>query len=137
MARPFSAHPPLVLAFGVAALATATRAASDGYPPFDIERISALDSGNVRLRITLAVAGFCAEQIEIVQERGQIVIRGRRSDERERQHLYRGIAARQFQRVFLLGEAMRVESAILERGLLLIELAPPEPGGPDIRTTGA
>jgi HSP20 family molecular chaperone IbpA len=75
----------------------------------------------------LAVAGFSADQIEIVQERGQLVIRGRRTDERERFHLYRGIAARQFQRIFLLAEAMRVAGATLERGLLSVELAPPEP----------
>jgi HSP20 family molecular chaperone IbpA len=129
MARGSNPHTPFVLAFGVVeqSFARATRSASDGYPPYNIERISAQGGETARLRITLAVAGFSADQIEIVQERGQLVIRGRRTDERERLHLYRGIAARQFQRIFLLAEAMRVAGATLERGLLSVELAPPEP----------
>jgi HSP20 family molecular chaperone IbpA len=129
MARGSNSHTPFVLAFGVVeqSFAGTTRSASEGYPPYNVERISAQGAETARLRITLAVAGFSADQIEIVQERGQLVIRGRRTDERERFHLYRGIAARQFQRIFLLAEAMRVAGATLERGLLSVELAPPEP----------
>ncbi|MGO9673572.1 MAG: Hsp20 family protein [Methylocella sp.] len=128
MARGSNSPTPFVLAFGVVerSLAKTSRSASDGYPPYDIERIPAQGAETARLRITLAVAGFSADQIEIVQERGQLVIRGRQRDERERSHLYRGIAARQFQRIFLLAEAMRVVGATLERGLLSVELAPPE-----------
>jgi HSP20 family molecular chaperone IbpA len=122
-------HTPFILAFGVVEqnFARTARSASDGYPPYNVERIAAREGEAPRLRITLAVAGFSADQIQIVQERGQLVIRGRRADERERLHLYRGIAARQFQRIFLLAEAMRVAGATLERGLLSVELAPPEP----------
>lgn len=128
MARGPNLHTPFVLAFGVAeqGLAGSERPMSVGYPPYNVERIAAHGSEAVRLRITLAVAGFSVDQIEIVQERGQLVIRGRQTDERERLHLYRGIAARQFQRIFLLAEAMRVAGATLERGLLSVELAPPE-----------
>ncbi len=122
MARGSNFHAPFVLAFGVErTLARPARAPSDGYPPYNIEKIT-----TARLRITLAVAGFRADQIEVVEEPGQLVIRGRQTDERERSHLYRGIAARQFQRVFLLGEAMQVSAATLERGLLSVELTPPE-----------
>jgi HSP20 family molecular chaperone IbpA len=103
---------------------------SDGYPPFDIERI-AKSSGEVcRLRITLAVAGFTADRLEVTAERGQLVIHGRhsdRNDEKTRIFLHRGIAARQFQRVFHFAEAMRVASAALERGLLSVELIRLEP----------
>jgi HSP20 family molecular chaperone IbpA len=76
------------------------------------------------LRITLAVAGFTVDQIEIVEQREKLVIRGRQNDERERLHIHRGIATRPFQRVFRLGEAMTVARATLERGLLSVELAP-------------
>lgn len=128
MARGSHLHSPFVLAFGVVerSVATSARSPSDGYPPYNIERIPVQGSQTARLRITVAVAGFSADQIEILQERGQLVIRGRQTDERARSHLYRGIAARQFQRIFLLGEAMRVAAATLERGLLSVELAPPE-----------
>ncbi|WP_374305074.1 Hsp20 family protein [Methylocella sp.] len=112
----------------------AGRSGSDGYPPYDIERIPAADGAPERLRVTLAVAGFPAERLEIVEFVGQLVVRGRQKEDRAgedaREHLHRGIAARQFQRVFLLGEAMRVSKALLERGLLSIELSP----GMDART---
>jgi HSP20 family molecular chaperone IbpA len=129
MARGSNPHTPFILAFGVVeqSFARTARSASDGYPPYNVERILAQEGEAPRLRITLAVAGFSADQIEIVQGRGQLVIRGRRTDERERLHLYRGNAARQFQRIFLLAEAMQVAGATLERGLLSVELAPPEP----------
>jgi HSP20 family molecular chaperone IbpA len=129
MARGSNLHAPFVLAFGVVerSFAMPARAPSDGYPPYNIEKISAQGPETPRLRITLAVAGFSTDQIEVIQECGQLVIRGRQTDDRERSHLYRGIAARQFQRVFLLAEAMRVAAATLERGLLSVELAPPEP----------
>jgi HSP20 family molecular chaperone IbpA len=80
-----------------------------------------------RLRITLAVAGFTQDELEILLEKGQLVIRGRQGDGPERHFLHRGIAARQFQRVFLLAEGMQVEGASLENGLLAVDLIRPEP----------
>lgn len=126
MSRGSHSQAPFVLAFGAIerSLPRAGRAVSDGYPPFNIERIAGFGPEAARLRLTLAVAGFTVDQIEIVEQREQLVIRGRQKDERERLHIHRGIAARQFQRVFLLGEAMTVAMATLERGLLSVELAP-------------
>lgn len=126
MARGSNSHSPFVLAFAAIerSVPRAGRPASDGYPPYDIERVEGESAATTRLRITLAVAGFTADQLEIVEHREQIVIRGRQNDDRPRTHLHRGIAMRQFQRVFLLGEAMRVVVASLSRGLLSVELAP-------------
>ena len=109
------------------AIERVTRTASDGYPPYNIERIAKSDGRAERLRITLAVAGFLREQLEVTVEEGQLVIRGRQQDEKERHYLYRGIAARQFQRVFLLAEGMQVAGADLENGLLSVDLVRPEP----------
>jgi HSP20 family molecular chaperone IbpA len=104
-----------------------TRAGSDGYPPYNIERVAKTDAEPERLRITLAVAGFMREQLEVTVEEGQLVIRGRQQDEKPRDFLHRGIAARQFQRVFLLAEGMRVATADLAHGLLTVDLVRPEP----------
>jgi HSP20 family molecular chaperone IbpA len=104
-----------------------TRAGSDGYPPYNIERVAKTDAAPERLRITLAVAGFMREQLEVTVEEGQLVIRGRQQDETPRDFLHRGIAARQFQRVFLLAEGMRVETCDLAHGLLTVDLVRPEP----------
>lgn len=99
----------------------------DGYPPYNIERLHAEDEGGERLRITLAVAGFAPEDLDVTTEENQLVIRGRQQDEGERDFLHRGIAARQFQRVFVLAEGMRVLGADLKNGLLSIDLDRPEP----------
>jgi HSP20 family molecular chaperone IbpA len=104
-----------------------TRSASDGYPPYNIERIAQSDAAPETLRITLAVAGFTREQLEILVEDGQLIIRGRQVDDRERTYLHRGIAARQFQRVFLLADGMIVAGADLNNGLLSVDLHRPEP----------
>jgi len=104
-----------------------TRAGSDGYPPYNIERIAKTDAEPERLRITLAVAGFMRDQLEVTVEEGQLVIRGRQQDEKPRDFLHRGIAARQFQRVFLLAEGMRVATCDLAHGLLTVDLVRPEP----------
>jgi HSP20 family molecular chaperone IbpA len=109
------------------ALERVTRTASDGYPPYNIERLPRDGDLPERLRITLAVAGFSRDQLAITLEEGQLVIRGRQQDERERQFLHRGIAARQFQRAFLLAEGMQVLGADLADGLLSVDLARPEP----------
>ncbi|WP_340159631.1 Hsp20 family protein [uncultured Hoeflea sp.] len=103
---------------------------SEGYPPYNIERIRASADGSKaeRLRITLAVAGFCDEDLEVTTEENQLVIRGRQSDESDgREYLHRGIAARQFQRMFVLADGMQVVSAELKNGLLSVDLIRPEP----------
>ena len=80
-----------------------------------------------RLRITLAVAGFRRDQIEITIEDNQLSIRGRQEDDRSRQYIHRGIAARQFSRTFVLADGIEVKSADLKDGLLSIDLARREP----------
>ncbi|MAS13853.1 MAG: heat-shock protein Hsp20 [Nitratireductor sp.] len=99
----------------------------DGYPPYNIERIRAENEQGVKLRITLAVAGFSADDLDVTTEENQLIIRGRQADEGEREYLHRGIAARQFQRMFVLAEGMRVLNAELKNGLLSIDLDRPEP----------
>ncbi len=101
---------------------------SDGYPPYNIERIRGNETGTGdRLRITLAVAGFAENELDVVTEENQLVIRGRQSEADDRDYLHRGIAARQFQRVFVLADGMQVLSAELKNGLLSIDLARPQP----------
>lgn len=100
---------------------------ADGYPPYNIERLRGLDGAGERLRITLAVAGFAEADLEVVIEENQLVIRGRQADEGQREYLHRGIAARQFQRSFVLAEGMRVIGAELTNGLLSVDLDRPQP----------
>jgi HSP20 family molecular chaperone IbpA len=99
---------------------------SDGYPPYNIERITgATLNGTVgaeALRITLALAGFRREQLEITLEDNQLVIRGRQEDDKSRDFIHRGIAARQFSRTFVLADGIEVKSADLRDGLLSIDL---------------
>jgi HSP20 family molecular chaperone IbpA len=101
--------------------------AADGYPPYNIERIPREDGYPERLRITLAVAGFTRDQLDISIEESQLLIRGRQQDDKVRQFLHRGIAARQFQRTFVLADGMEVLGADLKNGLLSIDLARPNP----------
>lgn len=109
------------------ALDRVSKAASDGYPPYNIERVPRSEREPERLRITLALAGFTRDQLEITLEENQLVIRGRQAEDKGRQFLHRGIAARQFQRAFLLADGMEVLGADLSNGLLSIDLARPEP----------
>ena len=96
---------------------------ADGYPPYNIEQ-----TGENRLRITLAVAGFAMDDLQITQEDNQLIIRGRQKDDLEgRVFLHRGIAARQFQRAFVLAEGIEVEGAWLDNGLLHVDLRSPQP----------
>ena len=99
----------------------------DGYPPYNIERLRRDD--RLMLRITLAVAGFSSDDLEITTEDNQLLIRGRQAetDDASREYLHRGIAARQFQRAFVLADGMRVIGAELRNGLLMIDLERPEP----------
>ena len=101
--------------------------AADGYPPYNIERLAPDEKLPERLRITLAVAGFTLDQLEVTVEEKELVIRGRQQDDKSRQYLHRGIAARQFQRTFVLADGMEVSGADLRNGLLSIDLARPEP----------
>ena len=96
----------------------------DSYPPYNIERVAG--GAGDRLRITLAVAGFKDEDLEVTTEENQLVVRGRQGDEVERIFLHRGIAARQFQRSFVLADGIKVVCAELRNGLLAIDLERPE-----------
>lgn len=98
-----------------------SRSSADGYPPYDVESV-----GENRLRITLAVAGFQREELAISVENNELVIRGKQSDDQNRVFLHRGIAARQFQRRFVLAEGIEVNGASLENGLLHVTLVRPE-----------
>ena len=114
----------------------AAKAAGEGYPPYNVEEL-----GDGRVRITLAVAGFSAAQLEVTLEDNQLNVAGKRDGaEGERAYLHRGIAARGFVRSFILADGMEVEGASLEHGLLHIDLFRPEPEKKvkqiPIRTTG-
>ena len=102
--------------------------ANEGYPPYNIERVRPdAPGGDEKLRITLAVAGFSEAELDVTTEENQLIIRGRQMEQPERAYLYRGIAARQFQRVFVLADGMEVSSASLRNGLLSVDLTRPEP----------
>jgi len=122
---PFSS--PLLLGFD-AMEKTLERLAKTGdtYPPYNIERLNASDGKSERLRITLAVAGFAESDLDVTTEENQLIVRGRQTDDTEREFLHRGIAARQFQRCFVLADGMRVIAAELKNGLLSIDLDRPE-----------
>lgn len=128
MSRMSMLNSPFLLGFDEVerALERVTKSGADGYPPYNIERLPGTEQSPERIRISLAVAGFTAEQLEITLEENQLVIRGRQSEDRERQFIHRGIAARQFQRSFLLAEGMQVAGADLEHGLLSIDLVRPQ-----------
>lgn len=104
-----------------------TKSTSDGYPPYNIERIAAAEEQVETLRITLAVAGFSQDDLDITIEQNQLTVRGRQQDEPDRHYLHRGIAARQFQRSFVLAEGIEISGAELENGLLSINLTRQEP----------
>jgi HSP20 family molecular chaperone IbpA len=128
MSRVPSLSSPFLLGFDEIerALDRVTKAA-DGYPPYNIERIARESGQPERLRITLAVAGFTRDQLDVSVEESQLLIRGRQQDDKTRQYLHRGIAARQFQRTFVLADGMEVLGADLKNGLLAIDLVRPEP----------
>ena len=120
---------PLLLGFDELErmLDRASKTSGDGYPPYNIERLARAEGEAERLRITLAVAGFGRDEIDVTVEENQLVIRGRQKDDDERSYLHRGIAARQFQRTFVLADGMQVSGARLDNGLLEIGLERPEP----------
>ena len=98
------------------------KSTNDGYPPYNIERRS-----DETLRITLAVAGFAPGDLQVQVEDNQLVIRGRITDDEQRVYLHRGIAARQFQRAFLLADGIEVAGASMDNGLLHVDLRRPKP----------
>ena len=99
--------------------------APDGYPPYNIERtIDA--SGTEKFLISVAVAGFAEAELEVVAEDSQLLVRGRQKDEGQREFLHRGIAARQFQRSFLLADGVVIEEATLRNGMLIIAVVRPK-----------
>ncbi len=98
------------------------KSAGDGYPPYNIEQI-----GDFRLRITLAVAGFTMDDLDIEVEQTQLTIRGKQAEEEDRVFLHRGIAARQFHRNFVLSDGIEVGEAVLDSGLLHIDLLRVQP----------
>ncbi len=125
MSRPSVFGSPLFLGFDhLEQMLDRVAKNADGYPPYNIEQ-----TAEGRLRITLAVAGFAMDDLQITQEDNQLVIRGRQKEEAEggRVFLHRGIAARQFQRAFVLAEGIEVEGAWLDNGLLHVDLRRPQP----------
>ncbi|MEM9762222.1 MAG: Hsp20 family protein [Pseudomonadota bacterium] len=119
MTRPFFAAYPNMLGFEQLdrLMERSAKSGGDGYPPYNIEL-----TGEDAYRITLALAGFREQDLAITVEDGQLCVRGRQEEAGERQYLHRGIAARQFQRNFLLAEHVEVTGAALENGLLHIDL---------------
>lgn len=125
MSRPSPFGSPLFLGFDhlEQMLDRVQQKNAEGYPPYNIEQ-----TGDNRLRITLAVAGFSMEDLQVTHEDTQLVIRGRQREEQEgRVFLHRGIASRQFQRAFVLAEGIVIEGAWLDNGLLHVELRRPQP----------
>ena len=124
MNRMTAFNSPLLLGFDhfEQLLDRVAKSTNDGYPPYNIERIA--ENG---LRITLAVAGFAREDLQISAEENQLIVRGRQTDDEERVYIHRGIAARQFQRSFVLAEGIEISGASLDKGLLHIDLIRPQP----------
>ncbi|MBT5571695.1 MAG: Hsp20 family protein [Alphaproteobacteria bacterium] len=115
---------PLLLGFDEfeRTLERITKASSDGYPPYNIER-----TGETRLRITLAVAGFTRDDLDIQLEDNQLTVSGQQAAEDDREYLHRGIATRMFRRSFVLADGVEVSAASLDNGLLNIDVVLPQP----------
>ncbi len=130
MARMTAFNSPLLLGFEhlEQILDRASRTSAEGYPPYNIEQTS--ENG---LRITLAVAGFSMDDLSVTIEDNQLMIRGRQVDESDRIYIHRGIAARQFQRSFVLAEGIEVKGADMDNGLLHVDLKRIVPE-PEVRT---
>ena len=105
----------------------AAKGGGDGYPPYNIERVARDGETSELLRITLAVAGFTRDELEVTLEDKQLTIRGKQRDDKARDYLYRGIASRQFSRTFVLADGIVVKSADLSNGLLAVDLQRLEP----------
>jgi len=130
MARITAFNSPLLLGFEhlEQILDRASRTSAEGYPPYNIEQTS--ENG---LRITLAVAGFSMNNLSVTIEDNQLIIRGRQVEDSDRVYIHRGIAARQFQRSFVLAEGIDVAGADMDNGLLHVDLERIVPE-PEVRT---
>jgi len=124
MARMSPLNSPLLLGFDEVErmLDQIAKSANDSYPPYNIEQI-----GENELGITLAVAGFSQDELSVTEDGNKLVIRGRQDDDPKRVYLHRGIAARQFQKSFVLADGIEVVGADLDNGLLSIRLQRPQP----------
>lgn len=120
---------PLLLGFDdiERLLDRAAKTPGDGYPPYNIEKLSRTNGAGEIIRITLAVAGFSRDQLDVSVEDNQLSIRGKQDDDKSKTYLHRGIAARQFQRTFVLADGIEIRNASLDNGLLSIDLVRPEP----------
>lgn len=98
---------------------------NEGYPPYNVEHKRSGEGGDDCIRITLAVAGFTPDQLEITLQGNKLTVAGAQSEEAEKTFLHRGIAARQFRRHFVLAAGIEVRRAVLHNGLLAIELVRP------------
>jgi len=128
MTRPPAFSSPLLLGFEeIERLLDRVSRTADGYPPYNIERIDRSGEAPATLRIILAVAGFDSNEIEVTVEENELTVAGCKAEDSARDYLHRGIAARQFQRTFVLADGMEVTGADLKDGLLSIDLARPEP----------
>ncbi|MCW5696176.1 MAG: Hsp20 family protein [Bauldia sp.] len=107
------------------ALEQVTRKGGDGYPPYNVERLAPADGRGETLRIVLAVAGFSPDDLTVTADGNQLIVQGRQSEEKPRDYLHRGIAARRFRRSFLLAAGVEVGGATLKDGLLAIDLQRP------------
>lgn len=114
---------PLLLGFDhfERVLDRVSKASTDGYPPYNVEQ-----TGPNALRITLAVAGFSKDELSVSVEDDELAIAGKQVDDADRVYIHRGIAARQFQRRFVLAQGIEVQGAALDNGLLHIDLVRPE-----------
>lgn len=129
MSRTSLLNSPLLLGFDEIEriLDRVGKSSGEGYPPYNIERLSGADGSDL-LRITLAVAGFTQDQLDVTVEDSQLTISGKQEDDDEDHvYLHRGIAARQFTRTFVLADGIEVQTADLSNGLLSIDLQRPEP----------
>ncbi len=129
MSRMSVLNSPLLLGFEEIerVLDRVAKGSGDGYPPYNIERLPEEGGKGELIRIILAVAGFNKDQLEITVEDRQLLIRGKQVDDKAKTYLHRGIAARQFQRTFVLADGIEVLGADLRDGLLSIDLVRPEP----------
>jgi len=132
MSRMHLFNSPLLLGFEEIerSLDRVAKMSTEGYPPYNIEQI-----GEDRLRITLAVAGFDESDLSIQRDGEQLLVSGKQDNggDDDRMFLHRGIAARQFQRSFVLAEGIEVTEAHMQNGLLHIDLHRPKPKS-EIRT---
>ncbi|HZP19361.1 MAG TPA: Hsp20 family protein [Bauldia sp.] len=127
MTRTMGFSSPLLLGFDDVerALERLSKAAGDGYPPYNIERLPQTAERGDTLRLILAVAGFAPDDLEITVAENELIVRGRKREEEGRTFLYRGIAQRQFQKTFVLADGIEVAGAQLADGLLAIDLVRP------------